>query len=48
LALTRLDEADREALVRLGREAAVVLWSARVADDLDSGRLQVDELLEME
>ena len=46
--LAGLSEGDRDALLRLGREAAVVLWSARVADDLDSGQLQVDELLEME
>ncbi|MFH1569296.1 MAG: response regulator [Gemmatimonadota bacterium] len=48
LGLAGLDDIDREAAVRLGREAAVVLWSARVADDLDSGQLQLDELLGME
>jgi len=46
--LSGLGETDRETLLRLGREAAVVLWSARVADDLDRGDLQVDELLDME
>ena len=37
-----------ETLMRLAREAAVLLWSARVAADLDSGQLEVDRLLEME
>ncbi len=46
-----LPEADREqagnALRRLGQEAALVLWSAGVAEDLESGQIQVDELLEL-
>lgn len=47
-----LDEPSRdqglETLTRLAREAAVLLWSARVTDDLNSGQLEIDQLLEME
>ena len=47
-----LAEAGREAacntLWRLGQEAALVLWSARVAEDLASGQMEIDELLELD
>lgn len=50
--ISSLEEPSRdqglEALTRLAREAAVLLWSARVTDDLDSGQLEIDQLLEME
>ena len=46
-----LPEEDREeagnTLWRLGQEAALVLWSARVTEDLASGQIQIDELLEL-
>ena len=44
-----LPEAEREeagnTLWRLGQEAALVLWSARVAEDLASGQMEIDQLL---
>ena len=47
-----LDQQDREetanTLWRLGREGAVVLWSAQVTEDLASGKVPVEELLELE
>ena len=49
--LTENEEEREEAantLWRLGREAAVVLWSARVAEALESGQIPVDDLLDME
>ena len=46
-----LPEEDREqatnTLWRLGQEAALVLWSARVTEDLESGHMHVDELLQL-
>ena len=41
-------EEGGNALWRLGQEAALVLWSAQVTADLESGQLQVDELLELD
>ena len=47
-----LPEEDKEeagnTLWRLGQEAALVLWSAQVAEELASGQVQVDELLKLE
>ena len=47
-----LREADRDEacniLWRLGQEAALVLWSARVAEDLASGQMEIDELLDLD
>ena len=39
---------ERNLLWRLGQAAALVLWAARVKEQLDSGQLQVDELLKLE
>ncbi|MBI2501934.1 MAG: response regulator [Candidatus Latescibacteria bacterium] len=39
---------ERNLLWRLGQAAALVLWAARVKEQLDSGQLQVDELLKMQ
>jgi DNA-binding response OmpR family regulator len=38
----------RNVLWRLGQASAPVLWAARVKEELDSGRLQVDELLKLQ
>lgn len=36
------------ALWSLGREAALALWAAQITEDLKSGKVQVEDLLEME
>jgi CheY-like chemotaxis protein len=41
-------EETSNALWALAREAALVLWAAQITEDLRSGNLQVDALLEME
>lgn len=47
-----LEEGEKEergnVLWSLGREAALVLWAAQVTEDLKSGKVQVNDLLEME
>ena len=44
--LDRQDELD--SFWRLGQEAALTLWAAQVAADLETGRIDVAELLEIE
>jgi hypothetical protein len=39
---------DLDTLARLSREAAVLLWSARVTDDLESGKVEIEQLLKMD
>jgi hypothetical protein len=39
---------ERNTLWRLGQAAVLALWAARVKEQLDSGQLQVDELLKLE
>jgi hypothetical protein len=39
---------ERNILWRLGQASALVLWAARLKEQLDSGQLPVDELLKMQ
>ena len=47
-----IEEQNREAvgntLWRLAQQGGLVLWSAEVVEKLDSGQIQVDDLLELE
>jgi DNA-binding response OmpR family regulator len=55
LGVVRVEDAEgiepqeqHHALWRLGREAALVLWAVQIRENLDSGAIQVEELLNLQ